>query len=449
MEKKLKIAVIILVIILISIVSFVGIYSKSSGRYVNILPEYTIGSNLTGKRILTIKPSDSTESIIKDSNGNIVDEIPEEANEEDYTTTQEPINKEENLTKQNYNKVKDIIAKRFDYLKISDYNIRLDNQNGNIVIKLPENDETDMIAAYMELSGEFKIIDTDSKEVLMDNNQVDNAKIIYGSTDNGDIQVYFEIQFTKEGQEKFKEITNNYKKIESEDEEEKQKTITIVLSGENLISTYFNEEITSGKLQLSIGNSSKDQNEIYKIVDEAKIYLMMINCGVLPLNYEQVSSEYVEETISNTSIQYMLYVLISIIALNIIYWVMKYKSNGLLAGISYVGGIAFFLITLRYTLTVITLNTIASAIILIVLNCYVNSYILNQIQNLKTKEEYIKKLKDTVLKILDVIVVSLIISIVFTFAQSQAISSIGAMLFYGIISIIVEECFTILMIKPE
>ena len=449
MEKKLKIAVIILVIILISIISFVGIYSKSSGRYVNILPEYTIGSNLTGKRILTIKPSDSTESIIKDSNGNIVDEIPEEANEEDYTTTQEPINKEENLTKQNYNKVKDIIAKRFDYLKISDYNIRLDNQNGNIVIKLPENDETDMIAAYMESSGEFKIIDTDSKEVLMDNNQVDNAKIIYGSTDNGDIQVYFEIQFTKEGQEKFKEITNNYKKIESEDEEEKQKTITIVLSGENLLSTYFNEEISSGTLQLSIGNSSKDQNEIYKIADDAKIYLMMINCGVLPLNYEQVSSEYVEETISNTSIQYMLYVLISIIALNIIYLVIKYKSNGLLAGISYVGGIAFFLITLRYTLTVVTLNTIASAIILIVLNCYVNSYILNQIENLKTKEEYIKKLKDTVLKILDVIVVSLIISIVFTFAQSQAISSIGAMLFYGIISIIVEECFTILMIKPE
>ena len=118
MEKKLKNSLIILVIILISLISFAGIYSKRVGKYVNILPEYTIGSNLTGKRVLEIKLSDATEKIIKDSDGNVVEEIPEGANEEDYTTAEEPINKEEKLTKQNYNKVKDIISKRLDYLKI-------------------------------------------------------------------------------------------------------------------------------------------------------------------------------------------------------------------------------------------------------------------------------------------------------------------------------------------
>ena len=459
MEKKLKNAVIILLIILISLISFAGIYSKRTGKYVNILPEYTMGSNLTGKRILEIKLSDATEKIIKDSDGNVVDEIPEGANEEDYTTTEEPINKEEKLTKQNYNKVKDIISKRLDYLKISDYNIRVNNQNGDMVIKLSENNETDKIASYIETTGEFKIIDTDTKEELMNNSDVNNARVVYGSTDSGEIQVYFEIEFTKVGKEKFKEITNNYKKIENENsdkntdenqnEETKQKTITIMLSGNTLLSTYFNEEIISGKLQLSIGDPSKDQNEIYKIADEAKIYLMMINCGVMPLSYEQASNEYVEEEISNNTIQYIIYGLITIIAINIIYLVIKYKDKGLLTGISYIGGIALFLIILRYTSAVITINTIASAIILIILNWYINIYVLNNIKDSSTKDEYIKNIKKTMPKISDIIIVSLIISVVFIFASSQAISSVGVMLFYGMISTIIEEGLLLLMCSPE
>ena len=270
---------------------------------------------------------------------------------------------------------------------------------------------------------------------------------------------YFEIEFTKVGKEKFKEITNNYKKIENENsdkntdenqnEETKQKTITIMLSGNTLLSTYFNEEIISGKLQLSIGDPSKDQNEIYKIADEAKIYLMMINCGVMPLSYEQASNEYVEEAISNNTIQYIIYGLITIIAINIIYLVIKYKDNGLLIGISYIGGIALFLIILRYTSAVITINTIASAIILIILNWYINIYVLNNIKDSSTKDEYIKNIKKTMPKISDIIIVSLIISVVFIFASSQAISSVGVMLFYGIISTIIEEGLLLLMCSPE
>ena len=293
----------------------------------------------------------------------------------------------------------------------------------------------------------------------MNNSDVNNARVVYGSTDSGEIQVYFEIEFTKAGKEKFKEITNNYKKIEKENsdenkdenqnEETKQKTITIMLSGNTLLSTYFNEEIISGKLQLSIGDPSKDQNEIYKIADEAKIYLMMINCGALPLSYEQASNEYVEEAISNNTIQYIIYGLITIIAINIIYLVIKYKDKGLLTGISYIGGIALFLIMLRYTSTVITINTIASAIILIILNWYINIYILNNIKDSSTKDEYIKNIKKSMPKILDIIMVSLIISVVFIFASSQAISSVGVMLFYGIISTIIEEGLLLLMCSPE
>ena len=176
---------------------------------------------------------------------------------------------------------------------------------------------------------------------------------------------------------------------------------------------------------------------------------MMINCGALPLSYEQASNEYVEEAISNNTIQYIIYGLITIIAINIIYLVIKYKDKGLLTGISYIGGIALFLIILRYTSADITINTIASAIILIILNWYINIYVLNNIKDSSTKDEYIKNIKKSMPKILDIIMVSLIISVVFIFASSQAISSVGVMLFYGIISTIIEEGLLLLMCSPE
>ena len=449
MKIKLKSLIIILIVILLSLISFVGIYSKKSGTYKNILPEYVKGSNLTGKRITNLKPSEDTERKITDKEGNEVSEIPEDANQDDYTTVQEPINKEENLTEQNYKKVKEIIQKKLNYLNVSDYTIKMNNENGNIILELPENNETDKIISFIPASGTFKIIDTDSKEVLMDNSQVESSKVVYSTTDTG-IQVYLDIKFTKEGKEKLKEISNTYTKIEnSESESETQNTITIMVSDEQLLKTYFEKEIIEGELQLSVGSPTKDQNEIYEIANETKVYTMMINSGILPISYEQTSSEYVEESITNQEQQYILYALIAIVVLNLIYLIIKYKLNGVYSVIAYIGAIAMFLMIIRYTGTVITLNSLVSALVLIVLTSYINIIVLNEIKESKSRDEIIKSIKNGYLKIFDVVLIALVISVVFTFAGIQAINSIGMMLFYGIISVIISHMFNVLLLTSN
>lgn len=444
MGKKLRTIIIILLVILLSLISFAGIYLNKTGRYQNVIPDYVKGSDLLGKRITNLTVSDETIEKILDANGQEVSEIPEDANQDDYTTTEESLNKEENLTQENYKKVKDIIEKRLNYIGVQDYNIKQNLENGDIVVEFPEDDETDNNISYLISSGSFQIIDSDTEEILMDNNDVENASVVYGTTTSG-ITVYLDVKFTKDGQEKIKEISNNYKKVE-DTENETQKTITIMLNEQQFLKTYFGEEITNGELTISIGNSTNDKNEIYELTEEAKIYVMMINSGVMPITYEYASSEYVESSITNQEQLYIIYALIVIVALSILYLILKYKVKGLYSSIVYIFSIAIFLLAIRYTGTTIMFSSLFAALILIIFNDYININILNKIKNVFEEENIIKEIKNSYLYILNVAIVLLIISIVLTFSSYQIINALGMMLFYGIISIALSQILNFIML---
>ena len=96
-EQKLKVAFVILLIILISLISFGGIFIKQTKFVNNILPDYSWGTDLTGSRVIGITVSNSTNTVIYDKDGNVVEE-----EGKDTTTKEEPINPEEILTKENY-----------------------------------------------------------------------------------------------------------------------------------------------------------------------------------------------------------------------------------------------------------------------------------------------------------------------------------------------------------
>ena len=59
MKKSLKITFIIFVIVLISCISFVGIYVQNKGKFENIIRDYQLGSGLTGSRHITYKIDDT------------------------------------------------------------------------------------------------------------------------------------------------------------------------------------------------------------------------------------------------------------------------------------------------------------------------------------------------------------------------------------------------------
>ena len=142
------------------------------------------------------------------------------------------------LTVENYEKSKRIIEKRLKEYGVQDFNLRLNNNNGQIILELPENSNTDTLLANITYVGKFEILDSETKEVLLDYSKVKDAKAVYSNTDFG-TRVFLSIEFNDEGKAKLEEITKTY--IETTDEEGNKTTkeISINIDDETLLETYF------------------------------------------------------------------------------------------------------------------------------------------------------------------------------------------------------------------
>ena len=447
MEKKLKIALIILIMVLVTVVGFGGIYIKKLVSYNNILPDYELGLSLKGSRITILKVGDHTHEVIRDSEGNIVESIPEGADENSYTKEQVPENSEESKTKENYQKAEKIIRGRLKTSKIANYDVRLNEENGNIYVELADTDNTDTTLSHLLSSGKFEIVDTNDKTVLMTNDDIKNASVLYNSTESG-VTVYLSIKFNKEGKKKIEQISKDYKKVEESEntdaaentegteETTNEKTITMKINEEDFLSTDFDEEIKNGELTITIGSSSTDSDTISENVEQAQYYATLLSNGEMPLEYEVQASDYIQSIYANNIFQYIMLAIIGLIILiTIVYIIIRYKKLGLLSAIVYIGSISLLLIIIRYTKTEIGLETIIPSIILILINTYVNCKILGNLDKDDSKEDRKAKIYKSCLKVIDLLIITLIPSVIFTYGTSSAISSIGTLLFWGVIVI--------------
>ena len=437
-EKKLKIALIILVMVLVTVVGFGGLYIKRLVSYNNILPDYELGWSLKGSRITTLKVADHTHEVIRDSEGNIVEEIPEGADENSYTKEQVPENSEESKTKENYQKAEKIIRGRLKSSKISNYDVRLNDENGDIYVELADTDNTDTNISHLLASGKFEIVDTNDKTVLMTNADIESANVLYNSTESG-VNVYLDIKFNKEGKKKIKQISKDYIAVEENKEEETEestteKTVTIKVNDEEFLSTHFDAEIS--ELTITMGSASTDSDSISENVEQAQYYATLLSNGEMPLEYEVETSDYIQSIYANKVFQYILLGLMALIVLiSIVYIIIRYKKLGLLSAIVYIGSISLLLIIIRYTKTEVGLETVIPSLILILINTYVNCKSLKNLDKEDSKEDRKGKIYKSYLKVIDLLIITLIPSVIFTYNSSSAISSIGTLLFWGIIVI--------------
>lgn len=216
--KKVKIITIILAIVLVTIVAFFGVYVPIQNRMEDKVKGYSYTMDLEGARNIRLKVDESNKTEIKDSEGNEVkdaeDLTDEEIAEKGYTKEESPYNAQEVLNKENYQESKKVIEKRLEELKVDDYNVRVDENTGDILIEIPENDSTDSIVSNITTVGKFEIIDSETKEVLMDNDDIKLANVMYGSgnttTSSSGTTVYLNIEFTKEGAKKLEDISTKY-----------------------------------------------------------------------------------------------------------------------------------------------------------------------------------------------------------------------------------------------
>ena len=138
----LRILTIILIIVLLSIISFIGVYQKELNQYENILPEYKTGMEFGKRRSVILKVDNSTKTVYYDAEGNEVEHTHEEGEEhsedeelpEGQTSKEIPINSPEILTQENFNLAKSIILKRLKDMQVPEYDLRK-GEDGSLTIQ--------------------------------------------------------------------------------------------------------------------------------------------------------------------------------------------------------------------------------------------------------------------------------------------------------------------------
>lgn len=441
--KTVKILTITLLVILISMISFVGIYQKNKNRMENKVKDYSYSMSLNGAR--TIKLKVNTES---------TDDVPN--------------NSEEVLTAENYKKSKEVIEKRLNKMNVEEYTTSVNETTGEITIQIPEqNSQTDTIIGNLNTVGKFEILDSETKEVLLNNDDIKSSEVLYNTTNSG-TSVYLQIEFNKNGKDKLKNVSQTYVSVNnttnkttennvaenttseaeneatntttegSSDTAKTEKKITMKIDDQEIMSTSFDEPITTGKIQLSVGSATTDKTTLQNYVNQAQSVATTLDTGKLPVKYDLEKNQYILPKLTTQDLIKVEIAIAIIAVVGIIILIVKHKLNGLLAGIAYIGLSAVYMLVVRYTNVTISIESIAGIIIVLILNYIFTTMFLNKIEELnKEKAENVMKKAtgETYKKFYLRIIPICIMAITFSFVKWVPISSFGMITFWGIVII--------------
>ena len=439
--KTIKIITIILLVIIIAVASFGGIYKQKEYKVVNVIPEYLLGMEFNDSRVINLEVDKTAETTIYDKDGNEVVNQEEGINyteENGYTVVENKVNKDETLTQDNYNLSKKILKNRLKKLGVDQYRVVLDETNGNLQIRIPENNNTDMVIYNLLQSGTFELKDSETEETLIDTRSVEKTEVVYGQTElGGETGVYLQIKLNEEGRQKLEEVSKIYVETttqetneEGETEDKTQRrTVTILLNGnQHLINgmpytPVFSEPNAVGILNIPIGTSN-DSATLQKYTTEATETKAILDSGVLPITYTE--ADYIEaSSITAEQIKIGIYIALGVIVLMSILFIIRLKAKGLLASILQIGYIALLLLTLRYTNVKITIEGICGIVISVILN-YIYIYMAFKNINLNF-------LKETTLKFALKLIPVYIMAVILSFNNIANIYSLGMTLVWGVI----------------
>ena len=433
--KTIKIITISLLIVLVSMIGFFGIYKQNKNQMSNVVKDYTYAMDLNGAR--TIKLTLNTD------------------------------NSDEVKTEENYKTAKEIIEKRLKKLGAEEYKVNVNNENGEITVQIPENLNTDTIVSNLTTVGKFEILDSETNDVLLDNNSIESSKVLYNRETSG-TSVYLEIAFNKDGKNKLEEISKTYVKTEnnttdenatteennteatentnetntenttSEKSSKTEKKISLKIDDSELMSTTFDEPITSGKIQLSVGKATTDSTTLKGYVEQAQNVATVLDSGKLPVKYDMKKNQYILSSITEQDLTYVAVTIAIIAIIAIIVLIIKYKTNGLVAGIAYTGLAALYLLLIRYTNVVISIDSIFAITMMLAFNYIFTIILLSNIKKMKAEnvENAVQKsVTETYKKFFSRIIPVCILAIVFCFIKWTPINSFGMITFWGIVII--------------
>lgn len=393
----------IIIIMLVSLGSFVGIFKLEQNAMKNIIPDYELGMDLYGARHIVAKVDDT--------------------------------NAEDMRTYDNYIKSKEIIEERLKFLEISDYLVRLDDATGEIDIEIPEDATTDYFAEYTGMQGKFTMTDDETSEVLLDNNSLKKASIQYGTSSAG-TTVYLVIEFNKEGSSKLQEVSKTYIKSTDSEGNDTTKKVKMSIDDQTIMTTYFGEEMTDGIMQIPLGTTT-DATDIQNYLKQASNISVFLNTEPLPIKYSVDINRFEYSDITENTLKIATIVLASIFAIMLIYMIIKYKANGILGALANVGFLALLLLAIRYGKVTLTLTGIAGIAIATIIEYVITMLVIKQ-YNKDTDEAIVNKnVKNVMSNSAKTIAPILIMSVIFALIKWEQIASIGMVLFWAILIMVV------------
>lgn len=424
-QKKLSVVLIILLIILISIISFIGIFYQDKNEMVNIIPAYSLGTDLSGYRkiLLTVDTDD-------------------ESNTEDI------------LNYDNFVKSANVIKSRLKSMKVEDFTVRCDESTGQIEITIPENMQTDYILSDITQKGNFEIRNTANNEVLMNNSDIRKVDVetVASPYNASTTSIYMDIKFNNDGTRKFRDITRDYQNDvsnevtnettennsvedettdDTESEEVETTEVGLYVDGTSMMTTSFTEIIDNGVMSLSLGSSSSDdQTKI--LTYQAESLAAILENEAMPVQYSVTGNVYISSPIEQSTINILIGIGLCIAVVMLIVAIVKYRVKGVIISVCMVGFIALYLLILRYTNVVITLEGIFSIALVFVINYILNIMILNRLQK-NVEKTFTKALTKFALSMVPM----LILSVVCCFSSWMSLFSFGMILFWGLITSIV------------
>lgn len=405
--KKIKILTIALMSILVALIAFGGIYTKYLNTTANIVKEYNFYADLDGYREVEYKV----------------------------------IEGDENATVENLIKTKDILEKRLTLIGENNYKIGVDEKTGQVNISLLENEDTDKYLSLLTQMGDFEIIDTETEEVLLTKDQLATVDVMYGSMS---YDVYYQIvnlslAFNDEAISTLEEISKTYivetVEIEDEDgeiyEETNEKTVTMMLSGYEILTTSFDEILLDGVMEINMGTAT-DEETFNSILVQAINMKTVLETDTIPVNIEHTQNKYVLSSYDGAK----LINIVSVIGLIIsaLVFLVKLNQKGVLATFITLFTISSILLIIKYTNVEITLMSLSALIAVFVINAVITMKLFKT-----NKENMLKVFANLLLNIMPLI----LIAITFTFSSIIGISAFGMMLFWGIlITLVVSYAIT-------
>lgn len=475
--KKIRMITKILAIILLCLISFVGIYTQEKNQIKNQVKDYSLGMDLKGGRVLNMNVSDKTETVYYNTEGKqIADPTSNTSISKDsYTSATENVNKDGVINTDNIEKAKKILEKRLKLYGAEEYNVRTDTTTGNVVIEMTENTNTDTIVSNVTQTGDFKVIDSQTEEILMTNDDIKSSTVLYNTTTSGTV-VYLDIEFTKDGAKKLEDISKTYVKSSSTTDTNTttnttsdntttttdtntsadntnttstsgststastEKKIKMTVDGTTLVETSFDTVITDGKLQMSMGSATTDTTTLQKNLQSASSIAYTLDTGKLPIVYTTGDNQFIYAD-SNINFNKIAIALVCAFALVTLILIIVFKLNGLLAAISYAGLASIIMLIIRYTNVTITIESISALAIIAIINLGLLISILNEIKVCKQEnieKSKLSKLVNLKFKTLYIALIpAAILTVSVSFATGLKIYSFGFMMFWGLALIVI------------